>query len=154
MAMGTPDRVFMERALALARAAAAAGEVPVGAVVVLRDIIVGEGQNRMRAGADPAAHAEMEALRAAGAERGGRLDGAVLYVTLEPCPMCAFAALLGRVERIVFGAPDPKAGGCGSILNIPAGPFNHHIAVTGGVLAAESSLLLKAFFEERRGAAA
>lgn len=144
----------MERALALARAAAAAGEVPVGAVVVLRDIIVGEGQNRMRAGADPAAHAEMEALRAAGAERGGRLDGAVLYVTLEPCPMCAFAALLGRVERIVFGAPDPKAGGCGSILNIPAGPFNHHIAVTGGVLAAESSLLLKAFFEERRGAAA
>jgi tRNA(adenine34) deaminase len=141
----------MRAALALARAAAATGEVPVGAVVVAEGALVGEGRNRMRAAGDPSAHAEMEALRAAAAARNGRLDGATLYVTLEPCPMCAFAAILARVERIVFGARDLKTGGCGSVLNVPAAPFNHHIAVTGDVLADESALLLKGFFESRRG---
>jgi len=144
----------MRAALALARAAAAAGEVPVGAVVVAAGALVGEGRNRMRAAGDPGAHAEIEALRTAAMARGGRLDGATLYVTLEPCPMCAFAAVLARVERIVFGARDPKAGGCGSVLNVPAAPFNHHVAVTGAVLADESAVLLKGFFENRRGGGA
>ncbi len=142
----------MRHALEHARAAARAGEVPVGAVVVAGDRIVSQAANRTRADSDPTAHAEILALRAAGAEYGDwRLEGATLYVTLEPCAMCAGAAVLARVDRIVFGAPDPKAGMVGSLGCIPADPrLNHRPRLTRGVLAAESGALLRAFFQERR----
>lgn len=142
----------MRRALEQARAAARAGEVPVGAVVVAGERLVSGAANRTRADADPTAHAEVLALRAAGSAFGDwRLEGATLYVTLEPCAMCAGAAVLARVDRIVYGAPDPKAGMVGSLACIPADPrLNHRPRLTRGVLAAESSELLQAFFQERR----
>jgi tRNA(adenine34) deaminase len=145
------DVRFMKEALAAAKKAAAAAEVPVGAVVVADGRVIGRGRNRTEATGHAIAHAELEALRKASAAVGDwRLSGCTLYVTLEPCPMCAFAAVLARVGRIVFGAADPKFGGCGSAVNIPAGPFNHRVAVEGGVLAEESRLLLREFFRRRR----
>jgi len=141
----------MEEALALARAAADAGEVPVGAVVVREGEVIGRGRNRTEATGQAVAHAELEALRkASGVVGNWRLTGCTLYVTLEPCPMCAFAAVLARVDGLVFGAADPKAGGCGSVVNIPAGPFNHHLAVRGGVREEESAELLREFFKRAR----
>jgi tRNA(adenine34) deaminase len=149
----------MREALAEARAAAALGEVPVGAVVVGADgALLGRGGNRREREHDPTAHAELIALRrAARARASWRLEGATLYVTLEPCAMCAGALVLARVARLVFGAADPKAGFCGSLGDLPRDPrLNHRLEVAGGVLAEECSALLRDFFAARRsgGAAA
>lgn len=146
------DAVFMEEALALARKAAELGEVPVGAVVVRDGRIIGRGYNRRETWNDPTAHAEMIALRAAAAhERRWRLSGCDLYVTLEPCAMCAGAMVLARLDRVVFGAADPKSGAAGSVLNIVQVPaLNHRLEVVAGVLAEPCGALLKGFFRERR----
>ncbi len=142
----------MEQALALARRAAELGEVPVGAVVVRGGEIVGRGHNRREADGDPLAHAELVALRQAAAAVGGwRLAGTTMYVTLEPCAMCAGALVLARVERLVFGARDPKAGFCGSLGNLVADQrLNHRLEVTEGVSAEESSRMLRRFFAALR----
>jgi tRNA(adenine34) deaminase len=142
----------MARALEWARRAWSRGEVPVGAVLVRDDRIVAEGHNRTVTGADPTGHAEVEVLRAAAARQGDfRLEGATLYVTLEPCAMCAGAIVLARVPRVVYGAADPKAGMVGSLGNLLQDPrLNHRCAVTPGVLAGASAEMLKAFFRERR----
>lgn len=146
------DIRFMRQALALARHAEAAGEVPVGAVVVQEGEIIGEGWNQPIRSHDPSAHAEMVALRAAATRsKNYRLPGATLYVTLEPCTMCAGAIVHARLARVVYGAADPKAGAADSVfqlLNSPA--LNHRAEVNGGVLGEESSELLKAFFQLRR----
>lgn len=146
------DSDFMRQALDAARAARDAGEVPVGAVLVRADVVVAVGANRPISGCDPTAHAEIEALRAgAGATGSYRLNGATLYVTLEPCVMCAAAIVHARVARVVFGAWDPKAGAAGSTVNVFTLPaMNHRVDVFGGVLAEECSALLSAFFAERR----
>ena len=140
--------------LALKEAAAAAehGDVPVGAVVLREGAVVARRHNEREMRGDPTAHAELLALRDAAAAGGGwRLDGATLISTLEPCPMCTGAALAAKVERIVFGARDPKAGACGSLYNLAADPrLNHEITVKEGVLAEEASVLLKNFFALRR----
>ncbi len=142
----------MAEALAEASAAGAAGEVPVGAVVVAAGRIIGRGHNEREASADPTAHAEMIALRQASAAIGSwRLTDATLYVTLEPCPMCAGALVAARLARVVFGAADPKAGACGSLYNLCTDPrLNHEVIVTPGVLADRASAMLSAFFGERR----
>ena len=141
----------MRRAIALARRAAAAGEVPVGAVVVADGAIVGEGWNRPITSADATSHAETEAIRAACRAAGNyRLTGATLYVTLEPCMMCTGAIFHARIGRVVFGAKDPKTGVAGSVLDLYASPLNHHATVEGGVLAEECGALLKSFFAARR----
>ncbi|MBE3590910.1 MAG: tRNA adenosine(34) deaminase TadA [Firmicutes bacterium] len=143
----------MRRALELARGAAEDGDVPVGAVVVdASGRLLGEGRNRREADGDPTAHAEIVALRAAARALGHwRLEGATIYVTLEPCAMCAGALVLARVRRLVFGAADPKAGAAGSLFNIVQDArLNHRLEVTGGVLADEAAALLRAFFRERR----
>ena len=147
-----PDPEFMRRALELARQAGAAGEVPVGAVVVLEGKIVGEGANRPISASDPTSHAEIEALRSAGLNLGNyRLPGATLYVTLEPCLMCAGAIMHARIARVVYGASDPKTGACGSVIDAFAETrLNHHASVTSGVLAGECAELLRHFFAERR----
>ena len=126
----------MRRALELAQKARAAGEVPIGAVLTMDGAVIGEGYNRPISNHDPTAHAEVQALRAAAERRGNyRLPGAVLYVTLEPCAMCAGAIMHARVARVVFGAPDPKTGACGSVVNLFAeARLNHHAQVQGGVL--------------------
>ena len=142
----------MRRALALAREAAEADEVPVGAVVTLGEDIVAEARNAMRGSLDPTAHAEMVAIRSA-AERLGRprLDGCTIWVTLEPCPMCAAAMALARVDAIRFGAEDPKGGGVVHGARVFAQPTCHHRPdVLGGIGEEESAALLRAFFEERR----
>jgi tRNA(Arg) A34 adenosine deaminase TadA len=146
------DPAFMREALVLAGAAAAAGEVPVGAVVVKDGAIVGRGYNRPITTADPTAHAEIVALREAAAALGNyRLPGCSLYVTLEPCAMCVGAMVHARIARVVFGATDPKTGACGSIVDLPAlATFNHHGAFEGGLLADECGALLRKFFAERR----
>jgi len=146
------DELFMRRALELAGRARDAGEVPVGAVVVLEDRIVGEGWNRPISAADATSHAETEAMRAACRElRNYRLAGATLYVTLEPCVMCVGAIFHARIARVVFGAPDPKTGAAGSVINLFAEPkLNHHATVEGGMLADESAALLRDFFSARR----
>ena len=146
------DQQHMRRALELAREAARAGEVPVGAVLVLDGRVVGEGRNRMISAGDPTAHAEMEALRAACAAVGNyRLHGAELFATLEPCAMCAGALVLARVARIVFSAPDPKSGAAGSVFNVLQDPrLNHQCDVHGGLMAGESADLLQEFFHQRR----
>lgn len=151
MSLGEDER-WMREALGLAGRAASAGEVPVGAVVVLDGQSIGEGWNRPIALADPSAHAEIAALRAASAARGNyRLPGTTLYVTLEPCAMCVGAMFHARVARVVFGAADPKTGAAGSVLDLFAEPrLNHHAVVQGGVLGAECGALLKAFFAGRR----
>jgi tRNA(adenine34) deaminase len=142
----------MQRALDLARTAAQANEVPVGAVVVLGDAIIAEGANRPLGAHDPTAHAEIIALRAAGQARESyRLGGCTLYVTLEPCVMCASAIVHARIDRVVFGAWDPKAGAAGStcdVFRMPA--MNHRVDVFGGVLAEECGRLLTEFFSVRR----
>jgi tRNA(adenine34) deaminase len=142
----------MAEALALARSAEARGEVPVGAVVVRAGAIVGRGGNAPIEESDPTAHAEIAALRDAGRALGNyRLPGSTLYVTLEPCAMCAGAIMHARIARLVFGARDPKTGACGSVVDLFAEPrLNHHTAVTGGVRADECGRLLSAFFAARR----
>ena len=145
---------FMREALALAEGAAREGEVPVGAVVVRDGEIIGRGANRPIAEHDPAAHAEIVALRDAGRKVANyRLTGCTLYVTIEPCVMCAGAIMHARIARLVYGARDPKAGACGSVVDLLAHPrINFHTEVTAGVLAAESASLLSRFFAERRQA--
>ncbi len=143
----------MREALGLAAQAAAAGEVPVGAVVVQQGRIVGRGFNRPISSHDPTAHAEIVALREAAAALGNyRLPGCELYVTLEPCAMCVGAMVHARLSRIVYGTRDPKTGACGSIVDLPGiAHWNHHGVFTGGVLAVECADVLKRFFADRRG---
>ncbi|HJU86701.1 MAG TPA: tRNA adenosine(34) deaminase TadA [Gemmatimonadota bacterium] len=144
---------WMKAALEEARAALGDGEVPVGAVAVEDGRIVGHGRNRTVELQDPTAHAELIALRAAAAALGSwRLTGVSLYVTLEPCAMCSGACVLARIDRLVFGAADPKAGMSGSLASIPTDPrLNHRVEIVGGVLAADCGALLKDFFRARRG---
>ena len=146
------DIHWMQHALALARRAEAEGEVPVGAVVVREGQLLGEGWNRPISDSDPTAHAEIVALRAAARAVGNyRLPGAMLYVTLEPCLMCAGAMVHARIERLVFGAGDPKRGAAGGRFDAFDMPWlNHRVTVEGGVLAAECADLLRAFFRRRR----
>ena len=146
------DIDYMRRALELARGAAVRGEVPVGAVLVRDGAIVAEGANQPITTHDPTAHAEIVTLRAAGSVLADyRLAGATLYVTLEPCAMCAAALVHARVARVVFGAWDPKAGAAGSITDVFAIPqLNHRVDVFGGVLADECGTLLSDFFRARR----
>jgi tRNA(adenine34) deaminase len=148
----TADDAWMGEALALARAAAARGEVPVGAIVVCNDAIVGRGGNSPIAVSDPTAHAEIAALReAAAALRNYRLVDCALYATLEPCAMCAGAMLHARIARVVYGARDPKTGACGSVIDLFADRrLNHHTTVVGGVRAEECGMLLSDFFAARR----
>jgi tRNA(adenine34) deaminase len=148
------DETFMHEALALAKRAAEAGEVPVGAVVVKDGAVVGRGHNRPVASRDPTAHAEVMALRDA-AERIGnyRLADCILYVTLEPCAMCAGAIMNARMRRVVYGAADPKSGACGSVVDLFAeNRLNFHTTVVGGVMAEEAAELLQDFFSARRKA--
>lgn len=147
-----PDERFMREALKEARAADAADEVPVGAVVVREERVIGRGHNQRQQLADPTAHAEMLALTAASAGvRDWRLSGCTLYVTLEPCAMCAGAIVLARIERLVFGADDPKAGACGSLYTITTDPrSNHQVSLCRGVLENECRDLLQAFFRRQR----
>jgi len=146
------DVEWMWHALALARAAAAAGEVPVGALIVRDGELLAEGYNRTVTDADPTTHAEVVAIRRAAAVIGDwRLIGCTLYVTLEPCAMCAGAIVLARIPRVVFGALDPKAGMVESLGNLlQDARLNHRCEVTGGLLAAQSTDLLRSFFRERR----
>ncbi|MFM0278276.1 tRNA adenosine(34) deaminase TadA [Paraburkholderia sediminicola] len=148
------DRRFMALAQAAAEEARAAGEVPVGAVLVRGDEVIAKGFNHPIGAHDPSAHAEMIALRAAAqAVENYRLPGCELYVTLEPCLMCAGAIMHARIARVVFGARDPKTGACGSVVDAFANPqLNHHTTVTGGVLETECGAALKSFFAERRRA--
>jgi tRNA(adenine34) deaminase len=146
------DGEAMREALSLAREAAAAGEVPVGAVALLDGRVVGRGRNRREADRDPTAHAELLAIQEAARALGRwRLSGVSLVVTLEPCAMCAGAMVLARIDRLVFGAGDPKAGAAGSLLDLSCDPrLNHRFAVERGLLAEECGALLRAFFDERR----
>lgn len=150
---GTEDDLrFMRRALALAQEAERQGEVPVGAVVVFEGEIVGEGFNAPISEHDPTAHAEIRALRAAARQLGNyRLPGTTLYVTLEPCVMCAGAMIHARIQRLVYGARDPRTGAAGSVFHIAdSEKHNHRLSITGGVLAEESAELLQSFFRARR----
>lgn len=142
----------MDLALDLAAEAAAAGEAPVGAVIMEGDRILAAERNRMRQLADPTAHAELQAIRAALATRGtGRLDGCDLYVTLEPCAMCAMALVHARVKRVVYAAADPKTGACGSVFDLLSDPrHNHKVEVQGGLLAEEAGNRLSAYFKAKR----
>jgi tRNA(adenine34) deaminase len=146
------DRQSMKAALAEARLAGEAGEVPIGAVVVFGGEILARGQNRVLRDVDPTSHAEIVALRAAAAALGNyRLAGCTLYVTLEPCAMCAGAMIHARLDRLVFAAADPKAGACGSVLSVLNHPqLNHQMEVKPGIQAEESAELLRSFFRERR----
>lgn len=146
------DVRWMREALKLARQARAAGEVPVGAVVVLDGRLLGKGMNQIETLGDPTAHAEILAIGAAASALGEpRLTGATLYVTLEPCAMCSGAIVLARLSRVVFGAEDPRAGACGSLYDIARDPrLNHQALVSGGLLADESSFLLRSFFDSLR----
>ena len=147
----TPEQ-YMTRALELAQKALETGDVPVGCVVADRDgTIIGEGWNRREANGDALAHAEVEAIRAACARRGGwNLHGCSLYVTLEPCPMCAGAIVNARIPAVYYGAKDDKAGCCGSVLNLFEERFNHHPRIYGRVLEAECAALLQEFFQSLR----
>jgi len=151
---GTPDETYMKEALDEAKKAMDKGEIPVGAVVVLGGEVIGRGHNLREATGDPTAHAEMLALREAARAIGHwRLIGCTLYVTLEPCPMCAGAVINARVDRVCFGAFDPKAGCCGTLYDLTGErKFNHHPDVAGGVLNDECAALLKEFFSKRRAA--
>lgn len=150
--MTNTDAHWMGRALVMAREASDHGEVPVGAVVVAPHGTAFEDRNRTRELADPTAHAETLAIRRAAGHQGDwRLIGHTLYVTLEPCAMCAGAIVLSRIERVVFGTPDPKAGMCGSLGNLVQDErLNHNVELVSGVCAAEASELLTSFFAERR----
>ena len=146
------DAHWMAMALDLARVAADAGEVPVGAVVVKDGEVIGRGHNRNLLDKDPTAHAELVALREAAAHAGNhRLDGSVMFATIEPCAMCAGAMIHARLARLVYGASDPKAGAAGSVLAVLNHPrLNHHMEVTAGVLAERCSEVLTSFFQVRR----
>ena len=147
----TDDEYFLRQAIDEARKALAAGEVPVGAVLVVDGEILGRGYNKREKQQDPLAHAEMEAIRSASERLGCWRVGGSLYSTLEPCPMCAGAIIMARVERLVYGAADPKAGAAGSVLNLfEPGLFNHTVVVSAGVLAEECGALLQEFFQELR----
>ncbi len=149
---GTVDELYMRRALALAACAEAEGEVPVGAVLVAGGEVIAETWNRCITLSDPAGHAEVLALRAGGQALGNyRLPGATLYVTLEPCAMCAGAMVHARIARLVYGAADPKTGAAGSVFDLVRAPeLNHRVEVTAGVLGDECGALLRAFFLARR----
>jgi tRNA(adenine34) deaminase len=146
------DNVWMQRAVEQAEIARSLDEVPIGAVVVVDNEVVAEGHNLTRSNSDPTAHAELLVLREAARQLGDwRLTEATLFVTLEPCAMCAGAMVLSRIQRVVFAAFDPKAGMCGSLETIVQDPrLNHRVEVTAGVLAEESAEMLKAFFRDRR----
>jgi len=146
------DEPFVRQAIAEARAAATHGEVPVGAIVTLDGQIIGRGQNRVIRDSDPTAHAEIVAMRAVAQHlRNYRLTGCELHVTLEPCAMCAGAILHARIARLVYAAADPKAGACGSVLQVMNHPqLNHRVEVVSGVLAEECGTLLTEFFRSRR----
>jgi tRNA(adenine34) deaminase len=146
------DHQFMQQALDQAKLAAAAGEVPVGAVLVRDGQVISIGFNQPISSSDPSAHAEMMALRAAAHDESNyRLPGTTLYVTLEPCTMCAGAMLHARVERVVFGAADPKTGAAGSVLNVfSEKQINHQTQVEGGIMSEECGQILRDFFKERR----
>lgn len=146
------DSIFMQQALSQAHNAWALGEVPVGAVIVKDGQVIATGFNQPIGTHDPTAHAEVMALRAAANILGNyRLPGCELYVTLEPCAMCAGAMMHARLARVVYGAPDPKTGACGSVVDLFAQQqLNHHTEVTGGVLADACAAMLKDFFAERR----
>jgi len=150
---GSRDHYWMGHALAMAGKAEAAGEVPVGAVLVQDEQLIAEGWNRPLGSHDPTAHAEVVALRAAGAALGNyRLAGTTLYVTLEPCLMCVGAIVHARVERLVFGAPDPKSGAVNSLYHgFELAGLNHRVAVTAGIMATECGAILRDFFRARRG---
>jgi tRNA(adenine34) deaminase len=152
MVDGITDDEAMQAALDEAVGAEVAGEVPIGAVVVRDGVIIARGQNRVLRDNDPTAHAEVVALRGAAAAIGNyRLSGCTLVATLEPCAMCAGALIHGRVERLVYGAADPKAGAAGSVLSVLNHPaLNHQMTVLGGVMAEESASLLRGFFQRRR----
>ncbi len=151
---GPTDEDYVRRALMLAQRAQESNEVPVGALVVMRGKVVGEGWNQPVGTHDPTAHAEIVALRAAASQAGNyRLESATLYVTLEPCAMCVGAAIQARVARLVFGAWDLKAGACGSVFDLTREPrLNHRLDVFGGVCAEECREILRRFFEARRAA--
>ncbi|OZA13138.1 MAG: tRNA adenosine(34) deaminase TadA [Polynucleobacter sp. 24-46-87] len=146
------DRHFMQQALDQAKLAAAAGEVPVGAVLVRDGEVISTGFNQPITNSDPSAHAEMMALRAAASDEANyRLPGTTLYVTLEPCTMCAGAMLHARVDRVVFGATDTKTGAAGSVLNVfSEKQINHQTVVEGGIMGEECGQILRDFFKERR----
>lgn len=146
------DAQFMRQALELARMAEVRGEVPVGALIVDESGIVGSGWNQPIGSHDPTAHAEIVALREVARRRGNyRLRGCTLYVTLEPCPMCAGAMVHARIDRLVFGASDPRAGAAGTVFDLlQTSELNHRVAVSGGVLADDCRDLLQAFFRSRR----
>ena len=146
------DHQFMQQAIEQAQLAALAGEVPVGAVLVKDGKVISKAFNQPITNHDPSAHAEMLVLRAAAeAEENYRLPGSTLYVTLEPCTMCAGAMLHARVDRIVYGAPDPKTGAAGSVLDVfSSKQINHQTTVEGGVMGEECGELLRSFFKERR----
>jgi len=145
--------IYLNAAISEAQLAETAGEVPVGAVVLYEGSVVGRGQNRVLRDCDPTAHAEIVALRAAGRTLGNyRLGGCTLYVTLEPCAMCAGAILHARIARLVYAAADPKAGACGSVLEVMNHPrLNHRVEVSSGLLAEECGAMLTNFFRARRG---
>jgi tRNA(Arg) A34 adenosine deaminase TadA len=155
----TDDLTFMNAAIAEAQSAETSGEVPIGAVIVHKNQIIARGQNRVLRDHDPSAHAEIVALRAAGlalqnyrlSPPPGEPEGCTLYVTLEPCAMCAGAILHARIDRLVYAAPDPKAGACGSVLNVMNHPqLNHKVRLSSGLLREECSALLQNFFRARR----
>jgi len=151
-AVSEEQRRLMGLAIERAREAEGHGDVPIGAVVARDGEVLAAAGNERELRRDPTAHAEILAIRAAAEALGGwRLPGTTLYVTLEPCPMCAGAIVLARIPEVVFGAPDPKAGAAGSVLDILAEPaLNHHPGVTGGVLEDECAALLRGFFASRR----
>lgn len=149
--MKMQDEIHMQEALQLAELAASKGDVPVGAIVVRGDEVIGRGYNRREADGSATAHAEILAIEEACRAIGSwRLHGCTLYVTLEPCPMCTGAIVNARLDRVVFGLKDPAAGCCGSVLNINRYPFSHAFAVTSGVCESECATLLQDFFKERR----
>jgi len=146
------DEFFMEQALLLAEEAAADDEAPIGALIVQDGKVIACGRNRREKGKDATLHAEMIAIREACAALGGwRLPRCTMYVTLEPCPMCAGAIVNARIDRLVFGAYDPKAGACGSVMDIPAcAALNHHPQTQGGLMEQKAAALLKDFFRKKR----
>ena len=145
------DKTFMQQAIALAREAGQEGEVPVGCVITLGDRVVGTGRNRRELGKSALAHAEVEAIHNACQTLGGwRLWQCTLYVTLEPCPMCAGAIVNARIPRVVYGAKDPKAGSCGSVVSLFDLPFNHRPTVEAGLMEEECTQLLTDFFRALR----
>lgn len=149
--MTKPHEYYMSQALELAQEAADAGEVPVGCVIVRDGAVIGRGRNRREEKQAVCSHAEMEAMAQANAALcSWRLDGCALYVTLEPCPMCAGAIINSRIRRVVYGAADTKAGCCGSVTDLFAMPFNHHPVVEQGLRAEEAQELLQAFFKDLR----